>query len=487
MDQNQNREAPESNGEPISFFSEGAPPPKRRYSLGMLFSLLCIAVLVTVMLTYTLTSAYVRGVYVAELQKKQAQIELLQKTLSDVDGEGDESFGKLRLLSKLFAHSSYYAGTVSAEDRLDAVLKAYAASMGDAYAEYYSEAEYAEILADNVGQHKGIGVNVVQTVLEVDGYEYEAFRIISIFKNSPAESSELRSGDYICGVGKDGGIASIGELGGYTAAMNAIRGEAGTEVKLFVFRESATGYDSMEIGVTRGDYVAESVSYTRLETDATVGIVRIASFDLTTPVQFKAAVDALLRDGVKQFVFDVRNNPGGDLLSIKAVLTYFLSKGDLILCSVDKNGERVNPYYAEAMSWEGDYASCNVAAREIGMYANLDAVVLCNGNTASAAEVFTATMRDYSLCPVVGETTFGKGIMQSFISLSDVSDGLYDGYVKMTTYAYVTQCGIPYHEIGVSPDGEEIPLSEEAKTYGFYFMPQSADNQLQAAVAELKK
>ena len=119
------------------------------------------------------------------------------------------------------------------------------------------------------------------------------------------------------------------------------------------------------------------------------------------------------------------------------------------------------------------------------MYADLDMVVLCNGSTASAAEVFTATLRDYGMATVVGETTFGKGIMQSLLPMSYF--GNYSGYIKMTTYAYVTKCGVTYHEIGIEPtSGEEIPLSEEALTYNFYVLPQSKDNQLQAAFAQFQ-
>ena len=117
------------------------------------------------------------------------------------------------------------------------------------------------------------------------------------------------------------------------------------------------------------------------------------------------------------------------------------------------------------------------------MYAKLDMVVLCNENTASTAEVFTATLRDYGLAETVGVTTFGKGIMQSFIALSDY--GNFTGYVKMTTYAYVTKCGVTYHDIGITPT-ETVELSEQAKEYHFYVLPQAVDNQLQAAIARLR-
>jgi carboxyl-terminal processing protease len=135
------------------------------------------------------------------------------------------------------------------------------------------------------------------------------------------------------------------------------------------------------------------------------------------------------------------------------------------------------------MTFLGEYASCNVAPGEVGMFADLDMVVLCNENTASAAEVFTATLYDHGLAHVIGETTFGKGIMQTFLALSDFGD--YQGYAKMTTHAYVTKRGENYHEIGVAPH-ETVKLSDEAKQYHFYLLPQEKDNQLQAAIAHFE-
>jgi carboxyl-terminal processing protease len=97
--------------------------------------------------------------------------------------------------------------------------------------------------------------------------------------------------------------------------------------------------------------------------------------------------------------------------------------------------------------------------------------------------VFTATLRDYGLATVVGETTFGKGIMQSFLPLSLLGD--YSGYIKMTTYAYVTKSGETYHEIGIKPH-TEVVLSDEAKQYHFYLLPQDKDNQLIAAIQQFQ-
>ena len=95
-------------------------------------------------------------------------------------------------------------------------------------------------------------------------------------------------------------------------------------------------------------------------------------------------------------------------------------------------------------------------------------------------------MRDHKNVPIVGTTTFGKGIMQVTFDLSTMSYGKYQGYLKTTIYAYVTECGVTYHEIGISPSPNcEVELSDEAKAYNLYLLPQALDNQLQTAIAQL--
>ena len=479
MDQNQNQspndEFPwrQGNGgaEPVNM-DRLYKKDKKGVSLGLVALIVCIAVVFSAVSTYSFTSAWLRDAYVDAL----------------LEEKDDSEFAKLEFLSQLFEEASYYAGKVSPEERLEFVLKAYAASPGDKYAEYYTEEEYAEMLASNVGSHVGIGVSVIHTEVEIDNYAYVSFEVISVFQNSPAQGADIRVGDYIVALKVDDVYLTISELGGYTQALNAIRGEEGSTVELLAFRKNGEEYDLLEFSLQRGTYVTESVTYAVAEGDPSVGIVRIMEFNLTTPNQFKAAMQALGSAGVTQYVFDLRNNPGGDLLSIKAVLSYFLEEGDLILSSVNNKGETVRSHYATPQVYSDEYSACNVFKKEIGMYRGLDAVVLCNNNTASAAEVFVATMRDYGLAPVVGETTYGKGIMQTVIDLSIASGGVYEGHVKLTTYAYVTKCGVTYHEIGIKPTaGEEISLSEEALSYHFNLLPQSLDNQLQAAIAEVKK
>ena len=443
-------------------------------------SVLCMAMAICILATFIATNNANRHYYTQKLQQQQAVIDRLE----DMAGTPSGEFSQLELLSKIFAAYSYYAGDVSEEELMTAVLKAYAAATGDDYAEYYTDEEFMALTADREGVAVGIGVSVIQTELTVSGVTYRVFQIISIYQGSPAERASLRVGDCIYGIRVDEQYESITALG-YDQAGNLIRGEKGTAVDLLIFRASNGGYESFGASLVRDAYEAESVTHKVSKADPTVGIVHINSFDLTTPHQFKNAVLELQKRGVEHFVFDVRNNPGGDLQSIKAVLTYFLQPGDLILSSITRKGQVAVSYRAEPIQFTDEYAACNVSKDEIGMFANLDMVVICNKNTASAAEVFTATMRDYELAPIVGQTTFGKGIMQSFLPMS--AFGNFTGYVKMTTYAYVTKCGITYHELVVHPDeGLEIALSPEALEYNFYVLPEELDDQLKLAIDQFK-
>ncbi len=462
------------------------PPPKKEkkgLSVTLFAAILCVAVAASILLTYTLTANSERDYYNHQLLLQQEKIEELQQLLQS--GEGD-IFQKLEFLSMLFESTGYYADAVEDEVIIEAVLKAYAEATGDDYAAYYTEEEYMQMLQDSSGSGVGIGISIVNTSHAVDGTTYLTFDVIQIFKNSPAASSELQVGDLIYAIKQDGAYKTIEELGGYQAALAAMSGESGSVAEFSVMRPSGDGYQTLYLAVTRAAYVKESVSFFRSAADPTVGVVRIDEFDMTTPTQFKEAVDTLLSEGVAHFVFDVRQNPGGDLQSIKAVLSYLLEEGDLVLAAVDKDGNRVKSYCVEPQTLGGSYASCSVKQEEIGMYADLDMVVLCDGSTASAAEVFTASLRDHKNVPIIGVTTYGKGIMQAFYSLSLRSYGLYDGWLKLTTHAYVTECGVPYHGSGISPS-VTVELDEAAKQYSIYTRPEALDNQLAAAIATVKQ
>ena len=382
---------------------------------------------------------------------------------------------------------SYYSNQMSKEEMVEAAIKAYVAATGDRYASYYTEEEYAALNSAS-DDYAGIGVATMQDKLTYRGATYYGYTVSYFYQNSPAQAVGLQKGDFVYAIKVNGVYQTVDMLGGYETAINHIRGKEGTSVDLLVFRNTANGiYESIEFSVTRAIISDPSVFYELKIGDPKTALVSIRRFDTTTPKLFRNTVNRLLENGVEHFVFDVRDNPGGDLLSIKAILSYFLEEGDLILSAIDKNGTTAKSYYASTISETGEYAACNVTSEEIGMYKDLDMIVLCNENTASAAEVFVATLRDYGMAKIVGTKTYGKGIMQMPIDLSqietaEIARGEFTGYLYLTTYAYVTKCGITYHDIGIQPDkGLVIELPDALRQLSIYELEQEVDTQLQVA------
>ncbi len=384
---------------------------------------------------------------------------------------GTEDYvGKIGLIDQIFTEYALY--DTNGDLLLDSMLKAYAAATGDRYAAYYTAEEFSAITAENNGELVGIGITVVESV------DPAGIVVIGVMPSSPAEAAGVLAGDVIVTVGAGEAAVSVAEKG-YEAASAALRGEAGTVAEFTVLREGV----EIPFSITRA--LVENVSVTGRvsETDNTVGIVRITQFTISTPKHFVAAMDQLIASGCKRFVFDVRNNPGGDLNSIIAVLSYFLNEGDLIVSIVEKDGT-TEKIYAEPVTYEDAYADCSVSAADIGKYRELAKSVLINGNTASAAELFTAVLSDYSLATVVGTTTYGKGVLQHIFDLGNWG---YSGAIKLTTGYYNPPSGENYDGKGISPHGGETPLDDAVKHKNLYLLTEAEDNQLRAAIAAVKQ
>ena len=311
------------------------------------------------------------------------------------------------------------------------------------------------------GQSVGIGVVVSKQQIELDGNLQTVLQIEHVVSESPAKEAGLQVGDYVVSVGSGESKQTVHELG-YEAAVERVRGDAGTLAEFTVYRATASGYDSMPFSVTRKAVTSESVIYGKVEGTDHVGMVRILEFNYTTPGQFSAAIDALRLQGCDSFVFDLRYNPGGLLVSICAVLSFFLDPGQLILSTTEKSGEG-EVYYAKTMSEEVD--GVTVTESDLGKYKGLNSVVLCNEETASAAELFVANFRDYKLAKIVGTKTFGKGSVQNPYSLFPYG---IDGFLKLTIAYYYPPCGEGYDGIGIEPDVLVDMTEEEKNQFNFY-------------------
>lgn len=346
-------------------------------------------------------------------------------------------FDKLTEIAELYdEHYLYEVDPVLLEE---ALASAYVYGNGDRFASYYSTDEWAQQMADSSGNSVGIGVYITFD-------RTKGLHIVQIMKDSPAQKAGLQIGDLITAVdGED--VLTLG----FDASADKVRGEIGSVVTLTVKR----GEETLSVPVTRGTYIAETVYNELLEVDGTkLGYIYITEFlsEEVTAKQFKEAVTLLREAGAEGLIFDVRDNPGGDLNAICSILDYLLPQGPIVRMS-----------YAGSDDVETIYSYDS----EIDM----PMVVLTNNNTASAAELFTSALRDYDKADVVGLTTFGKGCGQTGQMLSDGS------VVFITSFLYSPPYSENYDGIGIVPD-YEVSLSEEWQNTNLFLVPHNDDAQL---------
>ena len=372
----------------------------------------------------------------------------------------DKVVEKLSIVDSYFRN--YYIGELDDEALLDGIIAGYVEGTGDVFAAYYNAAEFQEYMNDYNAELVGIGVNVIYNT------DYETLEIISVVPESPALEAGLLPGDLIYTVGEDRELAS--ELG-YYPTINKLRGEVGTEAVFSVLR-GKNYTEEIEFRIIRQKITEITVMSHVYDLDDSIGIIKITGFDAKTPVQFISAVEELQNSGCDKLVIDLRYNPGGELQSICSILDYIVPDGGPIIHIIDGNGKEVDAEYAND-----------------GHELNIPMVVLVNGSTASAAELFTATVRDYNKATIVGTTTYGKGCMQTTIPIySNMFTGkLYDGSAVTITYRmYDPPFSDNYHGVGIVPD-VVVELDEALREKNIYKITDEEDNQLRAAVATFNK
>ena len=426
--------------------------PKKRFTAlqTVLISAICVV------LTFMLTSLTVINAMNAYFN---SAFKIMNDRLEDYEKESENMIlGKVvtdeqrqRLFSLLLeldtAFQTYEFNEMDYKAITDYVLEAYALAVGDKYAEYYTKEEFEQMMASMQGQNQGVGVNIVFDP------DTQLITIVNVMPNSPAFKAGVLPGDKIYAVGKGEGKKLVAALG-YTAAVLELQGVKGTLAEFTVLRDGK----EIEFSIMREEYVNQSVLWHEYAPDRSVAVVKILNFDALTPAQFKEAMEEINGKGIKKVVFDVRANPGGNLNAIVEVLDLLLPKGPIIRI-VDKTGKTVQ----------------QIDSGESCEYKDIKFAVLADGNTASAAELFTSALMDYERATVVGTVTYGKGSMQSTMQLSE-STG-----VKITTYHYLPPYSPSYEGIGIVPD-VAVELDEALKNKNLFLVSDEEDNQLGAAV-----
>ena len=340
---------------------------------------------------------------------------------------------KLKLLEDTIG--KYYLESVDEQTLEKGVYDGLVKALGDPYSVYYSAEELKELQDKTEGIYYGIGAYI-----GIDA-DTSLPRLTGIIEGMPAQESGLRAVDLLYKV--DGEEVQEMKL---TKEVIKVKGEEGNTVNINIIREGESDY--LEIDVVRRKVESPTVNQKML--DNNIGYIQITEFDTVTLDQFTEALAVCRGSGMKGLILDLRGNPGGNLNTVCDIAREILPKG-LIVYTEDKNGKRT----------EYTCDGTNQIKEPL--------VVLVDSGSASASEILAGAIKDYGIGTLVGTTTFGKGIVQRIISLSDGSA------VKLTVSNYYTPNGNNIHKIGIAPDIEE-------KFDGEAYYNDGVDNQLNKAI-----
>ena len=351
--------------------------------------------------------------------------------------EAVEIKDKAEILSSYI--NRFYLNDIDYGKMGDIIYKAMVSGLDDKYAAYYTKDEYKDISEKTKGEFCGIGAYISQ------GKNDNYLKVAGVVKGGPAKKAGIKKGDIIVEVD---GENIKGKDSSY--AISKMKGKKGTNVSISVMRKG--NKKPITFNIKREVIHDNTVSYKML--DNNIGYISVSAFETVTKKQFKSAVDCLEKKNEKGLIIDLRDNGGGLLDTALDMLDQILPK-KLVVYTKDKNG------VAEEYYTKDD--------KEI----KIPIVILVNGNSASASEVFCGALRDYGKAKLLGTKTFGKGIVQSSFAFRD-GTGL-----KFTTSKYYTPKGINIHGTGFEPD---IKVKSNGKMTALKESGYKVDNQINAAL-----
>ena len=378
---------------------------------------------------------------------------LATSTVKDViDANANNGLGKkLKTVTDIVENYSIY--DTDEKKMADNASKAIVYTLDDPYTNYYSKDEYDSLMGELHTSYMGIGITI-----SVDT-DVNKLIVVSTVEGQAAEKSGVLPGDYI--IAADGKTYTGSEMNEAVAAMRGteLENPEGTSVVITIERNG----EKMDITVPRGVVKRESVS-SKLLGDG-IGYIRINQFQSKdssvadskdTYDEFSEHITDLQNNNITSLIIDLRNNPGGDLDVVTKIADYLLPEG-VITYTEDKNGKK-------------EYFNSDAKSVDLPM------AVLVNGGSASASEVLSGALKDHSKATLVGEKTFGKGVVQTVFPLYDGSG------LTVTSARYYTPSGNCIHEKGIEPD---VAISMDSKKSISQLQPEE-DVQLQKAIEVLK-
>ncbi|TDT63711.1 S41 family peptidase [Fonticella tunisiensis] len=333
-----------------------------------------------------------------------------------------------------------YINKVDENKMVEGAIKGMVDAVGDPYTVFLNQKEYQDLMTQTTGSYAGIGTYV--------GDKEGRIVVIAPIEDSPAEKAGIKSGDIILKVNDQD--VSAKEM---DKAVSLMKGKPGTAVKLTLYRE---GVGTKEISITRATITMKTVKGEMLKDN--IGYIRITQFDENTASSFRNTLNGLKAKGMKGLILDLRDNPGGLLVSSTEIADMILGEGKIV-STVDKSGKE------EVIKSDQNKLDLPLA-------------VLVNGGSASASEILSGAIKDFKAGTLIGTKTFGKGIVQNIIDLHDGSA------VKVTMAKYYTPSGASIQGVGITPD-IVIDLPEKVKQNPGDIKPED-DTQLQKAIEIIK-
>lgn len=346
------------------------------------------------------------------------------------------------LIKKIYAVKailkSKYISEVNEENLINEAIKGYVAGLKDPYTEYFTKEEMEDFTSEVEGNYIGIGIYMIQNT------EDNTIVVLYPIEGSPAKEAGIQTGDIIK---KVDGVEYTGE--DFDKISNYIKGKEGTKVTLEIERKG----EILTYKIER-----KSIDLYPIESeilDNNIGYIGITSFDSKCADEFKKVYNNLVKSNITGLIIDLRNNGGGIVSEALQIADYALEKNDIILITKDKSGK------------EKIEKSTKKPIIEVPI------IILVNENTASASEILAAALKENNKATILGEKTYGKGVIQELLKLSDGSG------MKVTIEEYYTPNKNKINNIGITPD------VEISSTESILIDPED-DKQLQKAIKIFK-
>lgn len=372
-------------------------------------------------------------------------VSLLDTSSSESNEESTKNTDLEKYLKKIKTTiNKYYLWNDKIDDEKlkEGAIKGYVDGLGDEYTEYIPADEMKDYTENITGNFVGIGIYMIA--------DKDSGRVVVYYPipESPAEKAGIKAGDQIISV--DGTEYTADD---FDNIADYIKGEEGSSVKLVIDRNG----EKLEFEITREKINTNPITIEMLEDN--IGYLKLPSFDEDTAKDFEEKVKELQSEGAKSLIIDLRNNGGGIVNEATDIADMLLDKGQTIISTVDKDNKTEVTYSKKDPTF------------------TMPVVVLANENSASASEILSCSLQDNGRAKIIGTKTYGKGIIQTLLSLADGSG------LKITTEEYYTPKGSTIHKVGITPD-EEVELPDTVKS--IYSVTKDEDTQLKKAIETLK-